>query len=126
MHRFNRFSVVRTFQQPVYRLGFVVILLLAAIAPVWAQSPNGDVASKIYLPLIAGNGDLQASAAPLRPDQYDSQSENPPSLEQVQAATFCFNWIRFSNQSSQNIYIYWVNAQSQEVLYNTLAPRTYY
>ena len=125
IHGFKQARFTHHFYARVYRISLVVLLLLMTIVPVWAQEPDTSEPQKVYLPLIAGNSEPSFGTTPLHPDLYDSQAE-PPTLAEVQSSTVCSTWIRFSNQSSQTIKVYWRNYQGQEVLYKTLSPNTSY
>jgi len=103
----------------------VVLLLLVTIVPAWAQEPDTSAAQKVYLPWVASYSASSFGATPLHPDLYDSQAE-PPTLAEVQSSTVCSTWIRFTNQSSQTIKVYWRSYQGAEVLYYTLPPNTSY
>lgn len=125
MHDFKHTRLTHHFYARAYRISLVVILLLTTIVPVWAQEPDISEPQKVYLPLIAGNSESSFGTTPLHPDLYDSQAE-PPAPAEVQSSAVCSTWIRFSNQSSQSIKVYWRSYQGQEVLYKTLSPNTSY
>lgn len=95
-------------------------------APV-AQESGEDGANKAYLPMIAVGGEAEMVATPLLPEQYNAESEEAPTLasDQVQGST-CFTYIKFTNNSSYPINIYWVNYSGGESLYKTLSSGKYY
>lgn len=123
--------------QKVYRclsllLTFVLIggmLLTPSVgqAAPMVQESGDDSAGKVYLPMVAVPGVAETSAAPLTPDQYNSESEEAPTLAegQVQSST-CWTYIKFTNSSSYTIKIYWVNYSGGEDLYKTLSAGSSY
>lgn len=123
--------------QKIYRhLSLLVTLLLIGgmlltpnagqAAPVFQESGD-DSAGKAYLPVIAVPGQAETSAAPLTPDQYNSESEEAPTLAegQVQSST-CSTYIKFTNSSSYSVKIYWINYSGGESLYKTLSAGSSY
>lgn len=123
--------------QTVYRclsllLTFVLIggMLLtpsATQAAPTAQESGNDSAGKAYLPMVAVPAQDETSAAPLLPEQYNSESEDAPTLAegQVQSAT-CWSYIKFTNSSNYSVKIYWVNYFGSEDLYKTLSAGSSY
>lgn len=96
-------------------------------APMLQESDDAAQDNPIFIPFVAGGG-AAAAAAPLTPEQYAAESEDAPSLadEDVQTSTWCSSYIKFRNNSSHKIKIYWVKNSYSEVLYKTLDSGKYY
>lgn len=93
------------------------------------QNQETDAANHAYLPLI-NNGDNSGSATnaiPVDPTQYNAFAEEAPgAMTGEVVASTCQTYIRFTNNSSQTIKVYWLDYNNQEVLYATASPGVAY
>lgn len=129
------------------RYGFFALIMLTLIIGVaatagqsWAKPTGQDGAptapNQVYLPLIAGGAPSAADVdnAPqtggeeaIIQEGAFTELTGAPELpaDNTQAAT-CSTYIRFTNNSSKSINIYWKMSSSQEVLYKTLSAGSFY
>ena len=105
--------------------GMLLVPSTGQAAPV--QQESGGSAGKAYLPMILAGADVETSATPLRPEQYNAESSEAPTLTegQVQSST-CWTYIKFTNSSSYSIKIYWVDYFGNDDLYKTLSAGSSY
>lgn len=106
--------------------GFFVAAHRTQAAPV--QQDTVDAAdTTVFLPFVSSQNFVVNAATPLLPEQYDAESESEPTIDAdlLQAST-CSTYIRFSNNSSYSVKIYWVNSAGGETLYKTLSSQSSY
>lgn len=122
------------------RYGFFLVAILCLLQyalgtealsarPQGQETEDTAQANTIFLPVIT-NGEntvLQEDLIPLDPSLYDALGEDAPATMEGQvSASTCYTYIRFDNESSQTIKIYWRKSSDQEVLYYTLSPGVAY
>lgn len=105
---------------------FLVVDTTQAAPALQEDNSDGSITT-LYLPMVAVPAVAETAATPLTPDQYDSESEEAPTIseDQVQAST-CWTYIKFTNSSSYSVKIYWVNYSGNESLYKTLSAGSSY
>ncbi len=122
-------------------LAFLALWTIIGTHSSWAQDGNGDGSNNIFLPLVISNNGVDSGVnneSPTAPttatesytiaEAVTDETSNAPALDSgdVGAATYCQAYIRISNYSNQNAYIYWKNSRGEETLYQTLPGGYYY
>ncbi len=120
-------------------LALLAIWIVAGTTPSWAQDGNSAGGNNIFLPLVISNNSNEISnESPNAPttatesytiaEAVTDETSNAPALDSgdVGAATYCQAYVRISNYSNQNAYIYWKNSSGGETLYQTLPGGYYY
>lgn len=96
--------------------GLAVLVAQAGVIPAHQQG-------SLYLPFVAvPNLTAANELTPLLPNTYPAQGAEPPVDLPVLSGPDCWSFVRFVNQSSASVQIYWVNTAGQELLYQELLP----
>ncbi len=109
----------------LFLLPVLVMLLSASLVSAQDGDQNAGASSSVFLPLVASgsSGASDTAEEPAHPDSYDSAGATAPEASTVgnpSTNTSCATYIKFSNQSSYAVKVYWVNNYGNEVLYKSL------